>query len=69
MYATFFFLPPLLRFAEAGSPAGDTGRFPPSDLGPGGDMTGRLKAVHFIGTAALVALGAVASFFISFEGE
>ena len=69
MYATFFFLPPLLRFAEGWFPGRGYRPLPSFGLGTVWRMTGRLKGPVIIGTVAIVVLGAVASFFISFEGE
>ncbi len=69
LYATLFFLPPLLIFAERRFPARTYKPLPGFALGPlwrlAGKHSGRIVSLSFLLLAGLLA----ASFFISFEGE
>ena len=69
MYSTFFFLPPLLRFAERRFPGRGYRPLPTFGLGALWRFTGsRTRPVVWV-TLAVIVLAAAASFFISFEGE
>jgi predicted RND superfamily exporter protein len=69
LYATFFFLPPLLFFTERKFPRADYKPLPGFGLGAVWDFAGRYFRPLGLGTLLLIAVLLAASFYISFEGE
>jgi len=69
LYATLFFLPPLLFFTERHFPQVIYKPLPGFALGAIWGVAGRYSRPVVYGTLALVAALLVSSFFISFEGE
>lgn len=69
LYSTFFFLPPLLRFAEKKFPGRGYRPLPGFGLGVVWRYTGRRPRPVIGVTGAVIVLATAASFFISFEGE
>ncbi|WP_298268469.1 MMPL family transporter [Geobacter sp.] len=68
LYATFFFLPPLLRFAEGRFPRPPT-PLPAFGLGWLWRATGRHPRTVSLASVALTALLFATSFFLGFEGD
>jgi predicted RND superfamily exporter protein len=69
LYATFFFLPPLLSFAERRFPNAVYKPLPGFALGAVWDFAGRYSRPVVYGSLLLITGLLASSFFISFEGE